>query len=408
MNDTPNSNRTHIAVFGRRNVGKSSIINAIANQNVAIVSDNAGTTTDPVKKAIEINKIGACVIVDTAGFDDEGELGSLRIEKTKKISESTDIALLVFDGSIFDGSVFDRSIENKDYLLELKWKNQLSELGIPIIAVINKIDLKRNYKIMEQNIKEIFDIDCVLISAIKKINIDILIETIIKNLKESISKDDEIGIVEHIVGEDDTVLLVMPQDIQAPKGRLILPQVQTIRDILDNKAIVICVSFDKLEIALKSLNKPPKVIITDSQVFKEVEKLKPEESALTSFSVLFARYKGDEKIYKKGADFIDNLNKESKILIAESCTHIPLEGDIGRVKIPNMLKNKFGFAFDIDYTAGADFPSDLSKYDLIIHCGGCMGTRRQILNRIRLCEKQNKPITNYGMAIAKINGVNYI
>lgn len=403
MNDTPNSNRTHIAVFGRRNVGKSSIINAIANQNVAIVSDNAGTTTDPVKKAIEINKIGACVIVDTAGFDDEGELGSLRIEKTKKISEATDIALLVFDGSVFD-----RSIENEDYLLELKWKNQLSELGIPIIAVINKIDLKQNYKIMEQNIKEIFDIDCVLISAIKKINIDILIETIIKNLKDNISKDDEIGIVEHIVGEDDTVLLVMPQDIQAPKGRLILPQVQTIRDILDNKGIVVCVSFDKLEIALKSLNKPPKVIITDSQVFKEVEKLKPEESALTSFSVLFARYKGDEKIYKKGADFIDNLDKESKILIAESCTHIPLEGDIGRVKIPNMLKNKFGFAFDIDYTAGEDFPSDLSKYDLIIHCGGCMGTRRQILNRIRLCEKQNKPITNYGMAIAKINGVNYI
>lgn len=403
MNDTPNSNRTHIAVFGRRNVGKSSIINAIANQDVAIVSDNAGTTTDPVKKAIEINKIGACVIVDTAGFDDEGELGSLRIEKTKKISEATDIALLVFDGSVFD-----KSIENEDYLLELKWKNQLSEIGIPIIAVINKIDLKQNYKIMEQNIKEIFDIDCVLISAIKKINIDILIETIIKNLKDNISKDDEIGIVEHIVGEDDTVLLVMPQDIQAPKGRLILPQVQTIRDILDNKGIVVCVSFDKLEIALKSLNKPPKVIITDSQVFKEVEKLKPEESALTSFSVLFARYKGDEKIYKKGADFIDNLNKESKILIAESCTHIPLEGDIGRVKIPNMLKNKFGFAFDIDYTAGEDFPSDLSKYDLIIHCGGCMGTRRQILNRIRLCEKQNKPITNYGMAIAKINGVNYI
>lgn len=403
MNDTPNSNRTHIAVFGRRNVGKSSIINAIANQDVAIVSDNAGTTTDPVKKAIEINKIGACVIVDTAGFDDEGELGSLRIEKTKKISEATDIALLVFDGSVFD-----KSIENEDYLLELKWKNQLSEIGIPIIAVINKIDLKQNYKIMEQNIKEIFDIDCVLISAIKKINIDILIETIIKNLKDNISKDDEIGIVEHIVGEDDTVLLVMPQDIQAPKGRLILPQVQTIRDILDNKGVVVCVSFDKLEIALKSLNKPPKVIITDSQVFKEVEKLKPEESALTSFSVLFARYKGDEKIYKKGADFIDNLNKESKILIAESCTHIPLEGDIGRVKIPNMLKNKFGFAFDIDYTAGEDFPSDLSKYDLIIHCGGCMGTRRQILNRIRLCEKQNKPITNYGMAIAKINGVNYI
>ncbi len=397
MNDTPNSNRTHIAIFGRRNAGKSSIINAMANQNVAIVSDNAGTTTDPVKKAIEINKIGACVIVDTAGFDDEGELGLLRIEKTKKIAETTDIALLIFDCGI-------ENIENEDYLLELKWKNKLSEFGIPIIAVINKIDLNKNYKIVEQNIKDIFDIDCVPISANKKINIDILIETI----KNNIAKEDEISIVGHIVREDDIVLLVMPQDIQAPKGRLILPQVQTIRDILDNKAIVIGATFDKFENALKSLNKPPKVIITDSQVFKEVEKLKPKESALTSFSVLFARYKGDEKIYKRGADFIDNLNKESKILIAESCTHIPLEGDIGRVKIPNMLKNKFGFAFDIDYTAGADFPSDLSKYDLIIHCGGCMGTRRQILNRIKLCEKQNKPITNYGMAIAKINGVNYI
>ena len=397
MNDTPNSNRTHIAIFGRRNAGKSSIINAMANQNVAIVSDNAGTTTDPVKKAIEINKIGACVIVDTAGFDDSGELGLLRIEKTKKIAESTDIALLVFDCGT-------ENIENEDYILELEWKNKLSEFGIPVIAVINKIDLNKNYKTVEQNIKEIFDIDCVSISANKKINIDNLIETI----KNNISKEDEISIVGHIVGEDDIVLLVMPQDIQAPKGRLILPQVQTIRDILDNKAIVIGATFDKFEIALKSLKKPPKVIITDSQVFKEVEKLKPKESALTSFSVLFARYKGDEKIYKKGADFIDNLNKKSKILIAESCAHIPLEGDIGRVKIPNMLKNKFGFAFDIDYTTGEDFPSDLSKYDLIIHCGGCMGTRKHILNRIRLCERQNKPITNYGMAIAKINGVNYI
>lgn len=394
MNDTPNSNRIHISIFGRTNAGKSSIINVIANQNVAIVSDKAGTTTDPVKKAIEINKIGACVIVDTAGFDDNGDLGLLRIEKTKKIAEKTDIALLVFDCNI----------KNNDYILELKWKNQLSEFGIPIIAVINKIDLNQNYKIVEQNIKEIFDIDCVSISVNKKINIDILIETI----KNNISKEDEISIVGHIIKEDDIVLLVMPQDIQAPKGRLILPQVQTIRDILDNKAIVIGATFDKFENALKSLNKPPKVIITDSQVFKEVEKLKPKESALTSFSVLFARYKGDEKIYKKGADFIDNLNKESKILIAESCAHIPLEGDIGRVKIPNMLKNKFGFAFDIDYTTGEDFPSDLSKYDLIIHCGGCMGTRKHILNRIRLCERQNKPITNYGMAIAKINGVNYI
>uniref|UniRef100_UPI003F4BB711 [FeFe] hydrogenase H-cluster maturation GTPase HydF n=1 Tax=Brachyspira catarrhinii TaxID=2528966 RepID=UPI003F4BB711 len=397
MNDTPNSNRTHIAIFGRRNAGKSSIINAIANQDIAIVSDTAGTTTDPVKKAIEINGIGACTIVDTAGFDDEGDLGALRIERTKKIMESSDIALLVFDASFVDN----------DYSLELKWKNKLESLEIPIIAVLNKIDLNADYKKTEQNIKEIFNLETVSISAINannKTNIDKLIDAI----KLTIPKTEEISITGHIIKEDDIVMLVMPQDIQAPKGRLILPQVQTIRDILDNKAVIMASTFDKFENALKALSKAPKVIITDSQVFKEVEKLKPKESLLTSFSVLFARYKGDEKIYKKGADFIDNLTKESKILIAESCTHVPLEGDIGRVKIPNLLKKKFGFEFDIDYVAGNDFPDDLSKYDLVIHCGGCMGTRKHILNRIRICEEQNVPVTNYGMTIAKINGVQYI
>ena len=394
MNNTPNANRTHIAIFGRRNAGKSSIINSISNQNIAIVSNIAGTTTDPVKKAIEINTIGACVIVDTAGFDDEGELGSLRIERTKKIMESSDIALLVFDASFIDN----------DYSLELKWKNELESLEIPIIAVLNKIDLNTDYKKTEENIKEIFNLETVSISASNNINIDSLIETI----KLTIPKTEEISITGHIIKEDDIVMLVMPQDIQAPKGRLILPQVQTIRDILDNKAIIIASTFDKFENALKALSKAPKVIITDSQVFKEVEKLKPKESLLTSFSVLFARYKGDEEVYKKGADFIDNLTKDSKILIAESCTHVPLEGDIGRVKIPNLLKKKFGFEFDIDYVAGNDFPDDLSKYDLVIHCGGCMGTRKHILNRIRICEEQNVPITNYGMTIAKINGVKYI
>lgn len=394
MNDTPNSNRTHIAIFGRRNAGKSSIINAIANQDIAIVSDTAGTTTDPVKKAMEINTLGACTIVDTAGFDDEGELGTLRIERTKKIMESSDIALLVFDASF----------EDNDYSLELKWKNKLESLEIPIIAVLNKIDLNADYKKTEQNIKEIFNLETVSINANNKINIDKLIDAI----KLTIPKTEEISITGHIIKEDDIVMLVMPQDIQAPKGRLILPQVQTIRDILDNKAVIMASTFDKFENALKALNKAPKVIITDSQVFKEVEKLKPKESLLTSFSVLFARYKGDEKIYKKGADFIDNLTKESKILIAESCTHVPLEGDIGRVKIPNLLKKKFGFEFNIDYVAGNDFPDDLSKYDLVIHCGGCMGTRKHILNRIRICEEQNVPITNYGMTIAKINGVQYI
>ena len=394
MNDTPNSNRTHIAIFGRRNAGKSSIINAIANQDVAIVSDTAGTTTDPVKKAIEINTIGACTIVDTAGFDDEGALGALRIHKTRKIMESADIALLVFDAAFV----------NNDYLLELKWKNELISLEIPVIAVLNKIDLNNDYKNIEQNIKDIFDLDPVLISASNRLNIDKLIETI----KITIPKTEEISIVNHIVKEDDVVMLVMPQDIQAPKGRLILPQVQTIRDILDNKAVIIASTFDKFEKALQSLKNPPKVIITDSQVFKEVEKLKPEETLLTSFSVLFARYKGNEEVYKRGAEFIDKLTKDSKILIAESCTHVQMEGDIGREKIPNLLKKKFGFEFSMDYASGTDFPEDLSKYDLVIHCGGCMGTRKHILNRIRICEEQNVPITNYGMTIAKINGVKYI
>ena len=394
MNETPNSNRTHIAIFGRRNAGKSSIINAIANQDVAIVSDTAGTTTDPVKKAMEINTLGACTIVDTAGFDDEGELGLLRIKRTKKAMESSDIALLVFDASF----------EDNDYLLELKWKNELVSLEIPTIAILNKIDLNSNYKNVEQNIRDIFDLETVSISASSRLNIDKLIETI----KLTIPKAEEISITGHIVNEDDIVMLVMPQDIQAPKGRLILPQVQTIRDILDNKAVIMASTFDKFENALKALSKPPKVIITDSQVFKEVEKLKPKESLLTSFSVLFARYKGNEEIYKRGADFIDKLTKDSKLLIAESCTHVPLEGDIGRVKIPNLLKKKFGFDFSIDYAAGNDFPDDLSKYDLVIHCGGCMGTRKHILNRIRICEEQNIPITNYGMTIAKINNVKYI
>ena len=394
MNNTPNSNRIHIAIFGRRNTGKSSIINAIANQDIAIVSNTAGTTTDPVKKAIEINGIGACTIVDTAGFDDEGDLGALRIERTKKIMESSDIALLVFDASFKDN----------DYLLELKWKNELISLEIPVIVVLNKIDLNSNYKSIEQNLKDIFDLDMVSISAGNKINIDKLIEII----KLTIPKTEEISITGHIIKEDDIVMLVMPQDIQAPKGRLILPQVQTIRDILDNKAVIMASTFDKFENALKVLSKPPKVIITDSQVFKEVEKLKPKDSLLTSFSVLFSRYKGNEEIYKRGADFIDKLNKDSKLLIAESCTHIPLEGDIGRVKIPNLLKKKFGFDFSIDYASGNDFPSDLSKYDLVIHCGGCMSTRKHILNRIRICEEYNIPITNYGMTIAKINGIKYI
>lgn len=395
LNNTPKSNRIHISIFGRRNSGKSSMINALANQEVAIVSDTPGTTTDPVYKSIEIKGLGPCVIVDTAGFDDgDKNLGKLRIEKTRNITKKTDIALLVFDASA--------SYDN--YNLEEEWKNYFIEIETPVIAVVNKIDFT-NYSVeISKKINNILKIDTVCVSAKNRENIELLIETIVKNTP----KEDEISITGHLIKSDDIVMLIMPQDIQAPKGRLILPQVQTIRDILDNKAIVIASTFDKLEKALEALSKPPKIIITDSQVFKEVDKIKPKESMLTSFSVLFARYKGNEKIYREGALSIDKLTKESRVLIAESCTHIPLEGDIGRIKIPNLLRKKTGENIKIDVVSGNDFPKDLSPYDLIIQCGGCMSTRKYILNRIRASSLQKVPITNYGMAIAKLTKTDYV
>ena len=390
MNDTPNSNRTHIAIFGRRNAGKSSIINAIANQDIAIVSDTAGTTTDPVKKAIEINGIGACTIVDTAGFDDEGELGTLRIERTKKAMESSDIALLVFDASF----------EDNDYSLELKWKNKLESLEIPIIAVLNKIDLNADYKKTEQNIKEIFNLETVSINANNKINIDKLIDAI----KLTIPKTEEISITGHIIKEDDIVMLVMPQDIQAPKGRLILPQVQTLRNLLDKKCVITCVTTDMFENALEKTGVPD-LIITDSQVFKTVYEKKPEKSRLTSFSVLFAGYKGDIAEFVRGASAIGRLNENSRVLIAEACTHAPLAEDIGREKIPRMLRQRFGQGLKVDIVSGSDFPEDLSGYDIIIHCGGCMFNRKYVLSRIKKACTAGVPITNYGVAIAFLSGI---
>lgn len=409
LNMTPQAVRTHIAIFGIRNSGKSSLINALASQNIAIVSDTPGTTTDPVYKSIEIKGLGPCSIIDTAGFDDDNDdLGKLRVSKTKDIVEKTDIALIVLDGQKIEKEFFDDSNDNKKLLenfkIELQWKKNLEEIDTPVITVINKTDKVKNIEKISEYIGNIFNTNTVTVSAKNKENIDELINVIIK----SSPKDDDISITGHLVKENDIVLLVMPQDIQAPKGRLILPQVQTIRDLLDNKAIVIASTFDKLEIAIKSLINPPKIIITDSQVFKEVEKIKPKESLLTSFSVLFARYKGDEKIYREGAEYIDRITEKSNILIAESCTHIPLEGDIGRVKIPNMLRKKIGESITIETVSGNDFPKDLKKYDLIIHCGGCMATRKHILNRIRAAKNQNVHITNYGMAIAKLTGTVYV
>ena len=397
LNNTPNANRIHIAIFGRRNVGKSSIINRLASQDISIVSDILGTTTDPVYKSIEIKGLGACVIVDTAGFDDiDTELGQLRVNKTKKIIAKTDIAILVLDGS---------DIENNNFDFEKKWIKYLEDANTPIIIAINKIDLiDKNDNTKASQIENILDKKTICISAKNNDNIKELIDLIIISLKT----DDELSIVGHLINENDVVMLVMPQDIQAPKGRLILPQVQTIRDLLDNKAIIISSTFDKIEQSLSALKNPPKLIITDSQIFKEVENIKPEGSLLTSFSVLFARYKGDEKVYKNGACFIDNLKENDSILIAESCSHLPLDGDIARIKLPKMLKNKIGQNIKIDIVSGNNFPDNLTPYKLIIHCGGCMATRKAILSRIKSAQKQNVAITNYGMAIAKLTNTFYV
>lgn len=397
LNNTPNANRIHIAIFGRRNVGKSSIINRLVSQDISIVSAILGTTTDPVYKSIEINGLGACVIVDTAGFDDiDTELGELRVNKTKKIIAKTDIAILVLDAS---------DIENNNFDFERKWIKYLEDANTYIIIAINKIDLiDKNDNTKLSQIENILDKKTICISAKNDENIKELIDAIILSLKT----DDELSIVGHLINENDVVMLVMPQDIQAPKGRLILPQVQTIRDLLDNKAIIVSSTFDKIEQSLNALKKPPKLIITDSQIFKEVENIKPEASLLTSFSVLFARYKGDEKVYKNGACFIDNLKENDSILIAESCTHLPLDGDIARIKLPKMLKNKIGKNINIDIVSGNNFPDNLTPYKLIIHCGGCMATRKAILSRIKSAQKQNVAITNYGMAIAKLTNTFYV
>ncbi|MGL4982570.1 MAG: [FeFe] hydrogenase H-cluster maturation GTPase HydF [Treponemataceae bacterium] len=396
LNNTPKSNRLHIGLFGRRNAGKSSLINALANQEVAIVSEVAGTTTDPVNKSIEIAGIGACVIVDTAGFDDtQTDLGKLRIERTHGTIQKTDIALLVIDASN----------KSNGFELEMKWAKMIEQADIPIIIVLNKIDMISQPQItaLQKKLGDFFHADIVCVSGKHKQNIDTLIQSVIKNLPS----DDSISITGHLIEENDTVLLVMPQDIQAPKGRLILPQVQTIRDLLDHKAIVISCTFDKMEGALSALSKPPKLIITDSQVFKDVSEKKHPSTILTSFSVLFARYKGDEKTYREGALWIDNLTEQSRILIAESCSHIPLEGDIGRVKIPTLLRKRLGENLSVEVVSGTDFPHDLSPYDLVIQCGGCMATRKAIQSRIKECISQGVHISNYGMVIAHLTETNY-
>jgi|MGYP000589224068 [FeFe] hydrogenase H-cluster maturation GTPase HydF len=394
---TPNANRLHIALFGKRNSGKSSLINALTGQDTALVSDTPGTTTDPVQKAMEIHGIGPCLFIDTPGFDDEGELGNRRIERTWKAVEKTDIALLLCAGG---GSAEETG--EPDFTEELHWLEQLKAKNIPTILLINKADIRKNTASLAIRIKETFGSQPIPVSAKEKTGVELIRQAILEKLPEDF---DQQSITGSLVTEGDLVLLVMPQDIQAPKGRLILPQVQTMRELLDKKCLIMSCTTDKLQETLQALSRPPKLIITDSQVFKTVYEQKPEESRLTSFSVLFAGYKGDIRYYVKSASAIGSLTESSRVLIAEACTHAPLSEDIGRVKLPHLLRKRIGEKLSIDIVAGTDFPQDLTPYSLVIHCGACMFNRKYVLSRIERARLQNVPMTNYGVAIAFLNGI---
>ena len=385
LNHTPTANRLHIALFGRRNSGKSSLINALTGQDAALVSDIPGTTTDPVSKAMELHGIGPCVIIDTPGFDDEGTLGEMRIERTLKAIERTDIALLLCEGNNLQE--------------EAAWMQQLKAKNIPVILILNKADIRKDISsLIEQELGE----KPLLVSAKEKRGMEDIRLAILEKLPQDFEQPSITG---DLVSENDLVLLVMPQDIQAPKGRLILPQVQTMRELLDKKCLVMSCTTDKLPQTLQALARPPKLIITDSQVFKTVYEQKPVESLLTSFSVLMAGYKGDIRQFIEGASAIDRLTENSRVLIAEACAHAPMTEDIGRVKIPRLLRKKIGERLQIDMVSGSDFPKDLTNYDLIIHCGACMFNRKHVMNRLESASTQQIPMTNYGITLAHLMGI---
>ena len=408
LNDTPSANRLHIGVFGKTNSGKSTLINAFTGQEVSIASDIAGTTTDPVYKAMEIHPLGACTIIDTAGFDDASELGAKRVEKTKLAAEKTNVAVIVFAADGIDKKEevdqlqeTDSKTMEKHFAQELKWYHFFKEKNTPVLLIINKADLGDAKALQEFLVKETNEHPLV-VSAAKNEGIDRIKEALARKVPENFG---ERLITGTLVGEEDLVMLVMPQDIQAPKGRLILPQVQTTRELLDKKCLIMSVTTDKFVAAVKQLVQPPKLIITDSQVFSYVYENKPKESMLTSFSVLFAAYKGDLPYYVEGAKQIDSLTEQSRVLIAECCTHAPLQEDIGRVKIPRMLKKRFGEGITVDHVSGTDFPQDLRGYDLIIQCGACMFNRKYVLSRIDHAKEQQVPMTNYGVTIAHLTGI---
>lgn len=392
LNNTPNADRVHIGIFGRRNAGKSSVINAVTGQNLAIVSDVLGTTTDPVYKAMEILPLGPVVLIDTPGLDDVGELGELRVQKAFQVLNKTDIALLILDVN----SGFSKEEEK---LLELvKAKN------IPFVAVLNKTDIAKEDKIkeFEKLLKDKYNIENVVsVSAEKKDGIFELKEKIASLNTEK----EKSPIISDLVCPGETAVLVVPIDESAPKGRLILPQQQTIRDLLDHNAMAAVTQVTTLAKTLESFKEPPKIVVTDSQAFKEVAKIVPESVPLTSFSILFARHKGELSTLVKGVKAMDNLKDGDTVLISEGCTHHRQCNDIGSVKIPNAVRKYTGKNLNFEFTSGGEFPLDLSKYSLIIHCGGCMLNEREMKYRIACANDAGIPMVNYGVLLAHVNGI---
>ncbi len=382
LNEKVSAERLHIAFFGLRNAGKSSVVNAVTNQELSVVSDIKGTTTDPVKKAMELLPIGPVVIIDTAGIDDEGSLGELRVKKTINILNKTDIAILVVDATK------GMQQENSKLIEDFKKRN------IPYIIAFNKCDLITEKQNLLNN--EIY------VSAKENININELKELI---GKLSNVEAEEKTLLGDVINTNDTVVLVTPIDSSAPKGRLILPQQQTIRELLDIGATVVVTKDSELEDTLSKLKNPPRLVITDSQAFRKVSEIVPKDVELTSFSILFARYKGELWGAVKGADELDNLQDGDVVLISEGCTHHRQCGDIGTEKLPNWIKNYTNKNINFDFTSGGDFPESLEKYKLIIHCGACMLTEREMKSRISLSNKQQIPLSNYGIVIAKLNGI---
>ena len=467
LNDTPRAGRLHIGIYGRRNAGKSSLINALTGQDIALVSDAPGTTTDPIYKSMELHPVGPVVFIDTAGFDDEGTLGRLRVERTAGVVDKTDVGIIVIDNEDLEKAAPADAVLAEEKL----WAEKLAEKNVPLIFVLNKCDEMQapgesgaltescgsqpagsHGSHSAEAAGTSANVDAVVttasgqptalaadtaasvsadpqgdgraatataavaiaelagkwpvikVSALHKTGIEELRQAIEQSVPEDFLREKILG---DMVEEGGLVLLVMPQDIQAPKGRLILPQVQTLRELLDRKCTAVATTADGFECALSALNRVPDLIITDSQCFGQVYEKKPAESALTSFSVLFAAYKGDIGKFVSGASLLNDMTENSRVLIAEACTHVPLSEDIGREKIPNLLRKKFGKGIEVVNVCGNDFPSveELKGFDLVIHCGACMFNRKHVMSRIAAAEAAGVPITNYGVVLAKLTGI---